>query len=111
FSTFAVKILPDSILAPWEWTLLFSIGTSLLILFRSIPEIERKASIYRLMEEQKYCAPEDVWRVFANRLPEGGEYMEESLSYEFEKKGGSSLKAPTTKSKRVKERVSGTARP
>jgi hypothetical protein len=73
FSTFSVKNLSDlALVAPWEWTLFFAIGANMFMLFRSVPEIEKKTTIYHLVAEQKYCAPEDVLRVFANHLPEDG---------------------------------------
>jgi len=84
FETFSAKPVTE-FTPPWEWTMFFAIGASLIILFRSLPEIERKTSIYRLMEEQKYCAPEDVWRVFANHLPEGDGCVDEGSEYCFEK--------------------------
>ncbi len=84
-TTFTVKNLPDSIIAPWEWTMFFGIAANLLMLMRSIPEIERKASIYRLLQEQKYCAPEDVLRVFANHLPDDSNCMDDAREFCYDK--------------------------
>lgn len=86
FSTFTVKNLADlELVAPWEWTLFFFIGINMFMLFKSVPEIERKTSIYRLVEEQKFCAPEDVMRVFANRLPDKGNCMDKDEEFCYER--------------------------
>jgi hypothetical protein len=85
FTTFAVKNLADSVLAPWEWTMFFAIGANMLMLFRSVPEIEKKATIYRMVEEQKYCAPEDVLRVFANHLPDDGGSVDDAPDFSYDR--------------------------
>ncbi len=84
FATFSIKPISD-ITAPWEWTMFFGIAANLLMLMHSIPEIERKASIYRLIEEKKFCAPEDVMRVFANHLPDDGECMDDAQEFCYDK--------------------------
>jgi hypothetical protein len=83
-ATFSIKPLSDST-APWEWAMFFGIAANLLMLMRSIPEIERKASIYRLLQEQKYCAPEDVLRVFANHLPDDSNCMDDAREFCYDK--------------------------
>jgi hypothetical protein len=85
FSTFSVKNLSDlALVAPWEWTLFFAIGANMFMLFRSVPEIEKKATIYRLVAEQKYCAPEDVLRVFANHLPDDGGSVGDAQEFSYD---------------------------
>ncbi len=85
FATFAVKILPDSILAPWEWTMFFGIAANLLLLFRSVPEIVKKATIYRSVEEEEYCTPDDAMCVFANHLPDGDGCMDKAEEFCYER--------------------------
>nr|MDO8110120.1 DUF998 domain-containing protein [Candidatus Sigynarchaeota archaeon] len=73
-STFTIKNAPATFIAPWEWTLFFSIGASIIMLFRSMPEIQKKMTIYKLIEEKTSSGNLDAKILFANRLPAEDRY-------------------------------------
>nr|MDO8110121.1 DUF998 domain-containing protein [Candidatus Sigynarchaeota archaeon] len=64
----------------WEWTLFFSIGIDIVLLFNSVPEIKKKQIFYRVVKGSGVGQFENVCIYPINKLPEDAQLDENGQS-------------------------------